>query len=142
MMAEVPKRVAPLVKFLQKAYCPECGKHVSHGEVEKMRDACTRMWRKFMQLDDAHCPLFRVCDVTWTGGKDSKDSKDSKDYPPGLWERMPRIKETTPRLRLRERCFALCPRCRHFDWVMLCYAGPRRAYCFEACREHAGRGVA
>ena len=47
---QVRKQVAPMVKFHQNAYCPECGKRVTHGDVEKMREACLRMWRKFMRL--------------------------------------------------------------------------------------------
>ncbi|CAE7500966.1 unnamed protein product, partial [Symbiodinium microadriaticum] len=80
---EVRKQVAPMVKFHQNAYCPECGKHVTHGDVEKMREACSRMWRKFMRLDDSHCPLFRICDVKIREGEVTRL---------GLWERMPRIK--------------------------------------------------
>mmetsp|Transcript_57309 Transcript_57309/g.107462 ORF Transcript_57309/g.107462 Transcript_57309/m.107462 type:complete len:101 (+) Transcript_57309:64-366(+) len=79
--ADVPGRIPPKVRFCQKAYCPECGKRTDEGEEDEMREACIRMWRKYMQLDDQHCPLFRLCVVKTLPGD-----------VPSLWQPMPRIK--------------------------------------------------
>eukprot|EP00913_Durusdinium_trenchii_P025326 g23776.t1 len=59
-------RRAPVVRFKMKVFCPECGLRVQPsdvGEVREMRDVCKTMWRKFMQLDDRHCPLSGWDDV-------------------------------------------------------------------------------
>uniref|UniRef100_A0A7S2IYH4 Uncharacterized protein n=1 Tax=Alexandrium andersonii TaxID=327968 RepID=A0A7S2IYH4_9DINO len=73
----------PVVKYKKKKFCSECGKRVLEGEIEDMRTACSRMWRKFMRLDDLHCPLFRHCTVREVEGHDEV---------PHLWESMPRLK--------------------------------------------------
>mmetsp|Transcript_9536 Transcript_9536/g.19227 ORF Transcript_9536/g.19227 Transcript_9536/m.19227 type:complete len:137 (+) Transcript_9536:85-495(+) len=75
--------VPPVVKYKKKKFCPECGKRVVEGETEDMRTACSRMWRKFMRLDDLHCPLFRFCTVREVEGHDQV---------PHLWDSMPRLK--------------------------------------------------
>ncbi|CAJ1450710.1 unnamed protein product [Effrenium voratum] len=80
-IAAIRQRVPPRVRFTKKVFCPECGKRVLSGEVENMREACTRMWRTFMLLDDRHCPLFRYCDVKTLEGDE-----------PSLWQTMPRLK--------------------------------------------------
>ncbi|CAE8591413.1 unnamed protein product, partial [Polarella glacialis] len=67
-----PDRVPPRVRFKKKKYCPECGKNVTVGEVDEMRDACTIMWRKFMRLGDQHCPLFKACEVKTLAGHDEE----------------------------------------------------------------------
>mmetsp|Transcript_6876 Transcript_6876/g.12161 ORF Transcript_6876/g.12161 Transcript_6876/m.12161 type:complete len:110 (-) Transcript_6876:42-371(-) len=78
-----PERIPPRVRFARKRYCPECGKNVVPGEKDDMREACTRMWKKFMGLDDQHCPLFRACEVKTLEGHEEE---------PALWEPMPRLK--------------------------------------------------
>mmetsp|Transcript_73212 Transcript_73212/g.148167 ORF Transcript_73212/g.148167 Transcript_73212/m.148167 type:complete len:105 (+) Transcript_73212:55-369(+) len=91
-------RCAPVVRFKMKVFCPECNLRVlpkDVGEIKEMRDVCKTMWRKFMQLDDRHCPLFRTCEV-----KDVKDRSigdqncdgDRRDAGPSLWRPMPRLK--------------------------------------------------
>mmetsp|Transcript_34352 Transcript_34352/g.98753 ORF Transcript_34352/g.98753 Transcript_34352/m.98753 type:complete len:119 (+) Transcript_34352:84-440(+) len=75
--------VPPVVKYKKKKFCPHCSKRVEEGDIEDMRSACSRMWRKFMRLDDLHCPLFRYCTVREAAGHDEI---------PSLWEPMPRLK--------------------------------------------------
>eukprot|EP00490_Sorites_sp_Unknown_P002897 CAMPEP_0114675096 /NCGR_PEP_ID=MMETSP0191-20121206/47394_1 /TAXON_ID=126664 /ORGANISM="Sorites sp." /LENGTH=100 /DNA_ID=CAMNT_0001943753 /DNA_START=22 /DNA_END=320 /DNA_ORIENTATION=- len=84
-------RCAPVVRFKIKVFCPECGLRVQPsdvGEVRVMRDVCKTMWRKFMQLDDRHCPLFRTCEVNDLG----VTSIQGHRAPPSLWRPMPRLK--------------------------------------------------
>eukprot|EP00435_Cladocopium_sp_Y103_P024667 s4145_g6.t1 len=98
-------RCAPVVRFKMKVFCPECNLRVlprDVGEIKDMRDVCKTMWRKFMQLDDRHCPLFRTCEVkdvkvqndrneNWSIGENC-DRRDRRDAGPSLWRPMPRLK--------------------------------------------------
>eukprot|EP00933_Yihiella_yeosuensis_P056814 TRINITY_DN5624_c2_g1_i1.p1 TRINITY_DN5624_c2_g1~~TRINITY_DN5624_c2_g1_i1.p1 ORF type:complete len:149 (-),score=20.98 TRINITY_DN5624_c2_g1_i1:81-527(-) len=79
----LPKRVPPRVRFKKKKYCPECGKNVAPEEVDDMKEACGVMWRKYMRLDDRHCPLWGACEVKSVEGHDEE---------PSLWEPMPKLK--------------------------------------------------
>ncbi|CAD7933028.1 unnamed protein product [Amoebophrya sp. A25] len=63
-------------------YCGECGKYCYKDEVAPMRKFCGRMWRKYMEVDDRHCPLFLAAKV-----KD--DLVLSREIG---WKDMPRIK--------------------------------------------------
>lgn len=88
------RRFGPVIRFKFKVYCPECGMRVQQsdvGEVREMRDVCRTMWRKFMQLDDRHCPLFRTCEVNDHRHCHSDEVPDVPQAP-SLWRPMPRLK--------------------------------------------------
>ncbi|CAK9062315.1 unnamed protein product [Durusdinium trenchii] len=89
-------RRAPVVRFKMKVFCPECGLRVQPsdvGEVREMRDVCKTMWRKFMQLDDRHCPLFRTCEVSDLNDPSVNEEREGgRRVPPSLWRPMPRLK--------------------------------------------------
>eukprot|EP00392_Amoebophrya_sp_AT5.2_P001839 g1844.t1 len=63
-------------------YCPECGKKSEAGAVDQMGQFCGTMWRKYMRIDDRHCPLFLACKV--------KDDIVHCEHTG--WKDMPRVK--------------------------------------------------
>eukprot|EP00928_Gymnodinium_smaydae_P027351 TRINITY_DN2117_c0_g1_i3.p1 TRINITY_DN2117_c0_g1~~TRINITY_DN2117_c0_g1_i3.p1 ORF type:complete len:183 (-),score=38.11 TRINITY_DN2117_c0_g1_i3:63-575(-) len=78
-----PAAMSPRIRYKKNKYCPECGKRAVAGETEEMREACSRMWRKYMRLGDLHCPLFLTCQVKENEGHDEEHH---------LWKAMPRLK--------------------------------------------------
>lgn len=75
---------APGVKIMWKLskYCPDCGKYTEEGKKEPMAETCAVMWRKYMRVDDKHCPMFLACKV-----KDDDIESDRVG-----WRDMPRLK--------------------------------------------------
>ena len=50
--------------------------------MEEMKTACMRMWRKYMTLDDKHCPLWSNCEAQTVSGHADEHH---------LWSKLPRI---------------------------------------------------
>eukprot|EP00929_Paragymnodinium_shiwhaense_P058955 TRINITY_DN29515_c0_g3_i1.p1 TRINITY_DN29515_c0_g3~~TRINITY_DN29515_c0_g3_i1.p1 ORF type:complete len:141 (-),score=28.62 TRINITY_DN29515_c0_g3_i1:107-529(-) len=82
-VSALPVPTSPRVKYKKKKFCPECGKRVVADQVEDMRTACDRMWRKYMQLHDLHCPLYLACRV---------QTNEGYEEVPETWQPMPRLK--------------------------------------------------
>ncbi|CAD7934309.1 unnamed protein product [Amoebophrya sp. A120] len=81
----VPAAVDPppvRVQWKISAYCPDCGKNTEKDQVSVMRKFCPTMWRKYMFVDDRHCPLFLAAKVK----DDLIESTETG------WKDMPRIK--------------------------------------------------